>query len=298
VTAPHAENQDLAQRLREAADLLEAQQANPYRVAAYRRAADTLVGLGEDVRSVFEQHGLDGLDALPGIGRGIASALGEMLATGRWAQLERLRGTVDPAQLFRTVPGVGPQLADRLHEHLNVDTLEALEVAAHDGRLSTVPGVGRRRAAAIRDALTAMLDRSRRRPPARVPATAPSAAAAPAEPDVRLLLQADARYRREAAQGTLPTIAPRRFNPEGKAWLPVLHATLDGWHLTALFSNTARAHELGRVRDWVVVYFHHDTQPEGQRTVVTETRGPLAGLRVVRGREAECLALLQPPTSG
>ena len=46
--------------------------------------------------------------------------------------------------------------------------------------------------------------------------------------------------------GTLTTIAPRRFNPEGKSWLPVMHTRRGAWHFTALFSNTARAHELGR----------------------------------------------------
>ena len=65
-------------------------------------------------------------------------------------------------------------------------------------------------------------------------------------------------------------------------------AQRDAWHFTVLFSNTARAHELGRVLDWVVVYFHSKDEPEGQSTVVTETRGQLAGKRVVRGREAEC----------
>ncbi|MGZ3265337.1 MAG: hypothetical protein ACXWI4_06565, partial [Croceibacterium sp.] len=55
-------------------------------------------------------------------------------------------------------------------------------------------------------------------------------------------------------------------------------------------SNTRQAHELGRVRDWVVIYFQTDGLPEGQCTVVTERRGELAGQRVVRGREAECLA--------
>jgi DNA polymerase (family 10) len=67
-----------------------------------------------------------------------------------------------------------------------------------------------------------------------------------------------------------------------------MHAQKDGWAFTAFFSNTARAHQLGRTRDWVVIYFHADDQEEGQRTVVTETRGPMAGRRVVRGREAEC----------
>ena len=52
----------------------------------------------------------------------------------------------------------------------------------------------------------------------------------------------------------LATIAPRRFNPTGESWLPVLHTSRGDWHVTALYSNTARAHELGRTRDWVVLY--------------------------------------------
>ena len=59
-----------------------------------------------------------------------------------------------------------------------------------------------------------------------------------------------------------------------------------------LYSNTARAHALGHEHDWVLIFFHRPQEPEGQRTVITERRGPLAGRRVVRGREGECLALL------
>lgn len=54
-----------------------------------------------------------------------------------------------------------------------------------------------------------------------------------------------------------------------------------------LFSNTARAHELNATHDWVVIYFEQDGGTEDQYTVVTERPGPLAGKRVVRGREAE-----------
>ena len=86
----------------------------------------------------------------------------------------------------------------------------------------------------------------------------------------------------------LPRIAPRRFNPDNRAWLSILHTARGGWHFTALYSNTARAHDLRRVFDWVVIYFYDDDHREGQHTVVTEIRGPLAGKRVVRGREAEC----------
>lgn len=110
---------------------------------------------------------------------------------------------------------------------------------------------------------------------------------APAPP-IDLLLAIEREYRELAATDRLPLIAPRRFNPEGRAWLPVWHVRRGDWHFTALFSNTARAHDLGRVRDWVVLYCADEGAAERQYTVVTETRGALAGRRVVRGREAEC----------
>ncbi len=278
--ATESANQFIADKLREVADLLEQQEANPFRVRAYRQAADTVASEAQDLRELFEREGHHGLVALPGIGAGIAAAIAEMLRTGRWSQLDRLRGTLDPEQLFRTIPGVGAGLARRIHESLHADTLEALEVATHDGRLASVPGIGPRRAAMIRSALGTMLGRPRSRAPRRPPE----------EPSIEALLDVDEEYRKQAAADRLPKIAPRRFNPAGEAWLPILHTERGHWHFTALFSNTARAHQLGRTHDWVVVYFHADTHPEGQRTVVTETRGPLEGKRVVRGREAECHA--------
>lgn len=108
------------------------------------------------------------------------------------------------------------------------------------------------------------------------------------QPGVDLLLEVDREYRDKARAGELPRIAPRRFNPEHKAWLPVLHARRGPWHFTALFSNTERAHELHRTYDWVVLFYAAPGGDEAQATVVTERRGALAGLRVVRGREPEC----------
>jgi hypothetical protein len=189
-----------------------------------------------------------------------------------------MRGELDPVQLFRSVPGVGPGLAERIHDVLHVDTLEALETAAHEGRLEQVPGIGPRRAAAVSAALDVMLRRVRGPARGRGPATLP----------VETLLDVDAEYRRRAERGELPLIAPRRFNPAGERWLPVLHTERGPWHFTALFSNTARAHELGRTRDWVVLYLYDGDHHERQCTVVTEPRGHLAGRRVVRGREEEC----------
>jgi hypothetical protein len=269
-----------AERLREAASLLEAQGANPFRISAYRRAADTLRDLPEDLTSLIDRQGMPGLEALPGIGHGIASALLEMTRTGRWTQLERLRGGADPIPLLTTVPGLGHRLAERIHDELHVDTLEELELAAHDGRLATVTGVGPRRTAAIRASLQTMLARGR---PRRAAGPTSTGAAAQHGPSIAMLLDVDREYRQRAAAGSLPTIAPRRFNPSGAAWLPVLHTDRDGWHFTALYSNTALAHQLHRTQDWVVLYFYDDQHVEGQHTVVTETHGANSGTRVVRG---------------
>ncbi len=280
--SPDPDNPRIAQWLREAAELLHAQGANPFRVGAYRKAADTVLQFEGSLRSLFADQGRAGLDALPGIGAGIAAAIAEMLERGRWSQLDRLRGSLDPTHLFQTVPGIGPEIAERIHDSLGVETLEALEVAAHEGRLEKVPGIGRRRVAAIRAALAEILDRT--------PLTRRATPDAAAEPAVATLLDVDREYVERSRAGELPLIAPRRFNPANEAWLPVLHTRRDQWHFTALYSNTARAHELGRTRDWVVLYFHDDDHAERQRTVVTEQRGPLRGRRVVRGREAECIA--------
>jgi len=269
---------DYADRLREAAALLATQGANPFRIAAYRDAADSLVAHAGELDALIDSEGAAGLERLPGIGRGIAGAVMEMARTGHWSQLERLRGESDPLQLFCSVPGLGRRLAARIHEELQIDTLEALETAAHDGRLDGVTGVGPRRAATIRANLQAMLGRRTPRPDR----------ATRARPSIATLLAVDRSYREQAAQDTLPKIAPRRFNPEGEVWLPVLHAERDDWHFTALFSNTAQAHQFGRTHDWVVMYYYDEHHEEGQCTVVTETHGPLSGRRVVRGREPEC----------
>ncbi len=277
--APLKPNQIVADRLREAADLLEQQRAEPRRVRAYRDAMRTVAGISANVRDVANRGTLH---LLPAVGPRIARAIEEILRTGHWSFLERLRGTLDPEKLFRAVPGIGPALSRRIHDALHVETLEALEAAAHDGRLATLAGVGPRRAAMIRSSLASMLGRP-------WPPAAPAVAAPPVDdPSVDELLDVDREYRARGGRDELPRIAPRRFNPERTAWLPILHTARAGRHYTALFSNTARAHEFGRTADWVVIHFHRDHGPDAQRTVVTETRGARAGARVVRGREAEC----------
>ena len=289
-------NEQIADILERVADRLEAQHANIYRIDAYRAGAAVVRSHETSIQDLALTEGRKGLDALPQIGASLAASIEEIAHTGRLRMLERLDGTLSSVELLKTVPGIGDELAERIHQELDIDTLEALEVAAHDGRLDAVAGFGPRRLEAIRDILATMLARSSRGRARRFDELRRAGAqvvtpeTAEERPNVRLLLEIDRQYRDKVEADELPRIAPQRNNPTGAAWLPILHIYEDGWHFTALFSNTDRAHELGRVRDWVVVYFERDGH-EGQCTIVTEYRGPLTGKRVVRGREDEVAAL-------
>lgn len=268
-------NERIAFLFEEIAGLLETQEANPFRVRAYRQAAETLRATTPSVAAILDQEGLAGIDRLPGIGPALARSIADWLETGRIPLLERLRGVTDASAVLRSVPTIGPALADRLQHELGITTLEELELAAHDGRLAAMRGVGPRRLAAIRATLAARLARRR-------PTGAPRG-----QPTVAQLLAVDREYRERAEQNRLHRIAPRRLNPAHEAWLPVQHTRDERWEYTALFSNTARAHELGKTHDWVVIYWQDDGAA-GQSTAVTAASGPLRGRRIIRGREAEC----------
>lgn len=289
---PPVSNEEIATVLERVADRLEAQRANVYRIDAYRAGAEVVLRHETSIQELALTGGREALDALPQIGTSLSGSIDEIAHTGRLRMLERLEGRLSPVELFKTVPGIGEELAERIHRELEIDTLEALEVAAHDGRLDAVAGFGPRRLEAVRDILATMLSRSARvrsrrfEDLRRAGATVGPSTEKHEPPSVPLLLAIDREYRDKAEADDLPRIAPKRNNPEGTAWLPIMHAYQDDWHFTALFSNTDRAHELGRIRDWVVIYFERDGE-ESQCTVVTEYRGPQTGNRVVRGREDE-----------
>jgi len=276
-------NAEIAAELENVADLLEHHGANPFRVRAYRNAADSIRALGAPVVEVAASQGLDGLMQLPAIGRSLAHTLAHLAHSGRLPMLERLRGENAPERIFTTVADIGPKLAQRIHEELGIETLSGLSAAAHDGRLARVRGMGAKRVQAVREALAG---RFRQAPTA--PGTSPRRERELREPPpIQELLDVDREYRQLAKQGKLPRVAPRRFNPTGDAWLPVLHTEREGRHYTALYSNTARAHELGATRDWVVIY-RDDDQHSGSWTAITSSFGALRGRRVIRGREDEC----------
>jgi Helix-hairpin-helix domain len=278
------DNRSIATKLLEHADYLESQEANLYRVRAYRQAASTVLGLTQPVTEIVASQGRKGLEALPGIGSHLSFAIDSLVRTGELRTVSGDHGHIDPERLLTSLPGIGPGLARRIHDRLGITTLEEMERAAYDGRLSQVE-IGSKRLRGIMDALAGRLSRSRLPEPIR------------GEPGVADILAIDQEYRQGAQQNELPTMSPNRFNPHNEPWLPLLAVRRNGWHYRARYSNTALAHRLGRTQDWVLVSFD-DGIISGQRTVVTESRGDLRGQRVVRGRERECREHYQTVVSG
>ena len=270
------DNATIARKLNDYATYLEGEDSNVYRVRAYRQAAATVLAQPRSLAAVVGEKGRAGLDELPGIGASLAYTIEGLIRTGEFRTLKPDAGHIDPERLLTSLPGVGRQLAHTLHEQLGISTLEELERAAHEGRLAQA-GVGPKRLRGLIDALAGRLQRSRLPEPIQ------------GEPSIAVLLAIDEEYRGHAEDESMPRLTPRRFNAEHEPWLPLFVADRDGWRFRALFSNTALAHRLGKTHDWVVISFH-DGFNSSQRTVVTETRGDLRGLRVVRGRERECRA--------
>jgi DNA polymerase (family 10) len=279
-------NELIADALDQLAIMHETRQASRFRINAYRRASFYIRQLDRSIHEIWMEEGRKGLIDLPTIGRSIGSAIEEFIRTGRINATERWEADMTPEKLLGTVPGIGPSLARRLHEELGLNDLEELELAAYDGRLEEMEGFANRRITAIRQHLEVMLGRASRLRRARSLASPQVQDFAYDDPSVETLLAIDREYRQLAAAGSLPMIAPRRFNPEHQAWLPIFQSEEDGWLFTAMFSNTARAHQLGKTKDWVVIFFEKQGEQK-QYTVVTEYQGKHKGKRVVRGREDE-----------
>ncbi|KQM12109.1 hypothetical protein AOA80_04195, partial [Methanomassiliicoccales archaeon RumEn M1] len=134
-------NAEIAQMLHEFADLMDLQ-GDVFKRNAYRRAARSVESLEQDIQQVIEEGSLD---KVPGVGKGIAVKIMEMMETGTSKELERLRGSFPPglAEVMR-VPEVGPRTAARLYRELGVSDLAGLKEAATEHRIRQLPGFGER----------------------------------------------------------------------------------------------------------------------------------------------------------
>jgi DNA polymerase (family 10) len=130
-------NQQLATIFRSMADLLSAQRANPYRVRAYRRAADALLAIDEDVATLVERQGLEEID---GIGADLAKKIEEFLETRTIRAYEELK-TPLPAEVksWASLPGLSESLVTYLYFRLGIRTLDDLEQITRSHLLRTLP---------------------------------------------------------------------------------------------------------------------------------------------------------------
>jgi DNA polymerase (family 10) len=131
-------NQQLAALFRSIAELLAAQRANPYRVRAYRRGADALLALDEDIADVARRNALEEID---GIGSDLSEKIEEFLRTGKITTLEALRVPLpEQVKVWARLPGLSESLVAYLYSRLSIATLADLEQLVRSHMLRTVPG--------------------------------------------------------------------------------------------------------------------------------------------------------------
>jgi DNA polymerase (family 10) len=131
-------NQQIASIFRSIAERLAAQRANPYRVRAYRKVADTIEALEEDIADVASRQALEDID---GIGRDLSDKIEEFLRTGTIQAYEVLRTPLpDAVKAWTQLPGLSESLVAYLYARLSITTLADLELLARSHLLRTIPG--------------------------------------------------------------------------------------------------------------------------------------------------------------
>ncbi|MCD6468817.1 MAG: DNA polymerase/3'-5' exonuclease PolX [Thermoplasmata archaeon] len=133
-------NQEIASIFYEIADLLEIKGELPFKVRAYRRAAQRIETLDGDIEDIYSEGKLR---EIPGIGEALAKKIGEIIETGRLEYLERLKKEV-PEGVVRlmSIPGLGPRKTAVLYKKLGIKNIEELKKAAEQGKLRDLDGFG------------------------------------------------------------------------------------------------------------------------------------------------------------
>jgi DNA polymerase (family X) len=153
-------NQQLAKIFSTIADLLEIKGENIYKILAYRKAADSLSNLGQDINEIWKEGKLTEID---GVGKAIAEKIDELLTTGHLGFLEKLGGEIPTSLVdLLQVPDLGPKKVALFWKELGITNLSELETAARLGRLRSLPGMGEKSEAKIIAGIEALSRRSNR----------------------------------------------------------------------------------------------------------------------------------------
>lgn len=136
------ENREIARVFHEIADILEIQDANPFRVRSYRRAAQVVESLAFEAAGALASEP-DRIQSLPGIGAGTFQKIQELVQTGRCKEHEELLDQVPETLLtLLELQNLGPKKIALFWKELKIGTIEQLEEAARNHRLQSLPGMG------------------------------------------------------------------------------------------------------------------------------------------------------------
>ena len=132
-------NFEVAAVFNEIADLLEIQNANPFRIRAYRKAAQNIESLTRDIEEIAKK---DSLEDIPGIRKDLAGKIQEVVATGRLKYYEKLKKEI-PSILLNMVaiPGIGPKTANLLYDNFKLRSIGQLERLARSHKICVLPNI-------------------------------------------------------------------------------------------------------------------------------------------------------------
>ncbi len=169
----NAEIADIFERL---ADLLELEDANPFRVRAYRNAARTIRGYPETMSRLVEKKA--DLAELPNIGEDLARKIATIVRTGKLPLLREIESRT-PGQLsdLMKIQGLGPKRVKTLHKELHIRSVDDLGRAARSGKIRELPGFGEKTEKVILKGLEDIAGRANRTPLPQAEETARSLAA-------------------------------------------------------------------------------------------------------------------------
>ena len=155
-------NKQLADTFTLIGNLLEIKGEIIYKTLAYRKASESLMGLGREAAEFWKEGKLQ---EIPGVGKAIAEKIDELLQTGKLEFLEKLKKEVpEELAMWLAVPSLGPKKIAMIWKALDITTLTQLEAAAKAGKLRDLPGMGAKSEGAILDGLASLARRSGRLP--------------------------------------------------------------------------------------------------------------------------------------
>ena len=143
-----ATNEQIAELFENMGTLLEMKGDGVFKIRAYQRAARTIEQLASPLATAVA-NGED-LTKIPGVGKAISEKIAEFISTGQVSAYERLVEELPPGVLdLKEIPGVGPKMAMAISQQLGISTVDGVAEAAADGRLATLPRMGKRAAEGI-----------------------------------------------------------------------------------------------------------------------------------------------------